>query len=276
LHEFNQLLNQRERQCNLENSIVPKLQQHVERIQTENRNLQHELAKQNAADYSSPNQQQQIQQLTSVINELAPKNKELALLSEQQRAEIEAQNSTLVEQRSHIDVLEKALTNAQERISARERQVMDAAGVADKCTHLQKLLDEAVRENQQARDEWSRQQAAMQISVDAAQQAIQSTHLVSELNPFLPLRSPLNLFNYYSKDLPNVPMRKHSAPTFASHATIVEGDETLEEYKASIYAKDEKIRMLEEKLLEMQRHYTEEQRRWIDELERVRGSESSL
>lgn len=71
-------------------------------------------------------------------------------------------------------------------------------------------------------------------------------------------------------------MRKHSAPTFASHATIVEGDETLEEYKASIYAKDEKIGMMEEKLLELQKHYAEERRRWVEELERVRGSKSSL
>jgi predicted metal-dependent hydrolase len=74
-------------------------------------------------------------------------------------------------------------------------------------------------------------------------------------------------------------MRKHSAPTFANHATIVEGDETLEEYKASLYAKDEKIQILEEKLqklLEVQKHYTDEQRRRIDELERVRGSEALL
>jgi chromosome segregation ATPase len=152
---------------------VPKLQQHIERLQAENRNLQHEVANLNTADYSLPNQQQQIQQLTSVINELAP--------NEQQRAEVEAQNATLIEQRSHIDVLEKALTNAQERIRERERQVIDAAGVADKCSHLQKLLDEAVKENQQARDEWSRQQAAMRSSVDTVQQTIQSTHLVSNL-----------------------------------------------------------------------------------------------
>uniref|UniRef100_A0A915DGG8 Uncharacterized protein n=1 Tax=Ditylenchus dipsaci TaxID=166011 RepID=A0A915DGG8_9BILA len=56
------------------------------------------------------------------------------------KIEIEAQNTTLEEQRTHIEMLEKALTNAQERLAAKERQAVDAVAVVDKCSHLQKLF----------------------------------------------------------------------------------------------------------------------------------------
>lgn len=48
-------------------------------------------------------------------------DKELLAIKERQTLEIEAQNATLEEQRNHIEMLDKALSNAQERLAAKER-----------------------------------------------------------------------------------------------------------------------------------------------------------
>jgi hypothetical protein len=45
----------------------------------------------------------------------------LLAIKERQHLEIEAQNATLEEQRNHIEMLDKALVNAQERLAAKER-----------------------------------------------------------------------------------------------------------------------------------------------------------
>lgn len=77
-------------------------------------------------------------------------------IKNRQQIEIDAQNATLEEQRNHIEMLEKALTNAQERLAAKERAAVDAVALVDKCTHQQKLLQEALDDKQKMQEEYTR------------------------------------------------------------------------------------------------------------------------
>ena len=77
----------------------------------------------------------------------------------------EAQNATLEEQRNHIEMLEKALDNAQVRIADKNRQALDAAAVVDKCSHLQKLLQEALDDKKRLQEESSKEKAHLEMEL---------------------------------------------------------------------------------------------------------------
>lgn len=103
-------------------------------------------------------------------------DKELAAVKDRQRLELEAQNATLEEQRTHISMLEKALSNAQERLAKREKVIFllrnaplqwkffavlshndfevcdELTLAAERANHLQRLLHETLLDKQ-ARDE---------------------------------------------------------------------------------------------------------------------------
>lgn len=86
-------------------------------------------------------------------------------VQERLKIECEAQTTTLEEQRTHIEMLEKALTNAQERIAAKERQAIDAVAIVDKCSHLQKLLQEALDDKQKRVDEHNKQKSQLEMEL---------------------------------------------------------------------------------------------------------------
>lgn len=102
------------------------MEQQIQRLAKNNEFLQRENDRLNAM-FNEPKQQEfynlndnisndrQINELSIIVNDLIPKNKELMAIEERQRIELEAQTTTLEEQRTHIDMLEKALLNAQER-----------------------------------------------------------------------------------------------------------------------------------------------------------------
>ena len=134
--DYEQMLGQQERREELSRSAMQKLEQQVRMLSTENEQLRAQSAKLGHIFMREGDGEQQIHFL---LNELIPKNNELLLIKERQCMELEAQSATLEEQRTHIDVLEKALSNAQERLAAKERSAVDAVAVVDKCTHLQRL-----------------------------------------------------------------------------------------------------------------------------------------
>lgn len=97
-------------------------------------------------------------------------------VQERLKIECEAQTTTLEEQRTHIEMLEKALTNAQERIAAKERQAIDAVAIVDKCSHLQKLLQEALDDKQKRVDEHNKQKS--QLEMELAQLRMQIAKVI--------------------------------------------------------------------------------------------------
>lgn len=58
-------------------------------------------------------------------------DKELAASKERQEIELAAQRATLQEQRTHIDILDTALTNAQENVVRLEEEVLFYSDMAN-------------------------------------------------------------------------------------------------------------------------------------------------
>lgn len=140
--DYEQIQLHHERREELNRAAIQKLEQQLRIANTEIDHLQAQNTKLNAIFgqqcSNSTEGRHSPQQIHFLLNELIPKNNELLLIQERQRMELEAQTATLEEQRTHIEVLEKALANAQERLAAKDRLAVDAVAIVDKCTHLQR------------------------------------------------------------------------------------------------------------------------------------------
>uniref|UniRef100_A0A0N5B8Z8 Uncharacterized protein n=1 Tax=Strongyloides papillosus TaxID=174720 RepID=A0A0N5B8Z8_STREA len=131
--EFDRLLMKREKSEKVHEVTIEKLEKQIEILINENNSLQKMLEEKGKNEHQSD-----VNSMKIFINELME-------IKERQNIEIEAQNATLQEQRNHIDMLEKALFNAQERYNLKERQLSEMA-IVNKS--LQKKLEEImVREN---------------------------------------------------------------------------------------------------------------------------------
>uniref|UniRef100_A0A0N4ZQ40 Leucine-rich repeat-containing protein DDB_G0290503 n=1 Tax=Parastrongyloides trichosuri TaxID=131310 RepID=A0A0N4ZQ40_PARTI len=137
--EFDRLLMKREKSERVHEATIEKLEKQIEILVNENNNLQKIID-----DKSSKNEySHEVKQMKIFINELIE-------VKERQNMEIEAQNGTLQEQRNHIDMLEKALFNAQERFNLKERQLSEMNMVNKS---LQKKLEEVmIKENEMAKE----------------------------------------------------------------------------------------------------------------------------
>ncbi|KAF7637167.1 hypothetical protein Mgra_00003338 [Meloidogyne graminicola] len=174
--DYEQMLCQQERREELSRQAIQKLEHQLRVLDAENEHLRAQNANIGAifgsnnvqrprgggGDVDGDNNDQQIHFL---LNELIPKNNELLVIQERQRLELDAQSATLEEQRTHIEVLEKALANAQERLAAKERAAIDAAAVVDKCSHLQRILQEALEDKQRQKEQHGRQVAQLEMEL---------------------------------------------------------------------------------------------------------------
>lgn len=169
--DYEQMQAHHERRDELNRVAIQKLEQQLRIAGTEMDQLRAQNAKLNAifgqqcGGNSSAEGGQSPQQIHFLLNELIPKNNELLMVQERQRMELEAQSATLEEQRTHIEVLEKALANAQERLAAKDRLAVDAVAVVDKCTHLQRMLQEALEDKQRQKEQHGRQVAQLEMEL---------------------------------------------------------------------------------------------------------------
>lgn len=131
--EFELLLIKREKSEKVHESTIDKLEKQIDILINENNSLKKRTEEKNKIEH-----QNDVSKMKRFINELME-------IKERQCIEIDAQNATLQEQRNHIDMLEKALFNAQERYNLKERQLSEMAMVNKS---LQKKLEEVlIREN---------------------------------------------------------------------------------------------------------------------------------
>ncbi|VDP14012.1 unnamed protein product [Heligmosomoides polygyrus] len=206
-----------------------------ERIEKEYENLLREKERQegvekSALQFSLPNAQamEKVNQLNMLLAEIIPQNKELVTVKERQRLELEAQNATLEEQRTHISMLEKALSNAQERLAKREKVCDELTVAAERANHLQRLLHETLLDKQ-ARDETHAQ--------ERTQWEMDMTQLKMQLNKDFSQNGSLKRMTRLGGE---------------------SNDETINRLKKSMYAKDERITQLERTVVELQRRLQEE------------------
>ncbi|KAI6191897.1 hypothetical protein M3Y97_00277400 [Aphelenchoides bicaudatus] len=159
---FSQAVLDREKQERLEQTIRFKMEQQLQRLTNENECLQKQVEKLNLLVVQQPVDTENLLHYNRLMTDLLPQNKELLAIKERQNLEIEAQNATLEEQRNHIEMLDKALSNAQERLAAKERAAVDAAALIDKCSHQQKLLQEVMDEKKRQQEDNERQKSSME------------------------------------------------------------------------------------------------------------------
>ncbi|KAK5979952.1 hypothetical protein GCK32_000053 [Trichostrongylus colubriformis] len=223
--DYESLLREKERQEGVEKSALVQMEMHLKRVISEKEALQDRLEQ-----FSLPNAQamEKVNQLNMVLAEIIPQNKELVTVKERQRLELEAQNATLEEQRTHISMLEKALSNAQERLAKREKVCDELTVAAERANHLQRLLHETLLDKQ-ARDEMHAQ--------ERTQWEMDMTQLKMQLNKDCSQNGSLKRLSRLGGD---------------------SSEETITRLKKSLYAKDERVTQLERTVVELQRRLQEE------------------
>ncbi|XP_050562156.1 angiomotin-like protein 2 isoform X4 [Spodoptera frugiperda] len=134
-----------ERRERLERAARVRLQADCRRLHDLNRALkqQVELLSQGVRNENDSNAEalrKELQNREMLIAQLITQNKELACAKERQEIEMAAQRATLQEQRTHIDILDTALTNAQANVVRLEEECRHASGYVERVMGLQRAL----------------------------------------------------------------------------------------------------------------------------------------
>ncbi|XP_037301034.1 LOW QUALITY PROTEIN: angiomotin-like protein 2 [Manduca sexta] len=140
-----ELVSSCERRERLERAARARLQADCRRLQELNRALkqQVDLLSQGVRtenDNSAEALRKELQNREMLIAQLITQNKELACAKERQEIEMSAQRATLQEQRTHIDILDTALTNAQANVVRLEEECRHAGGYVERVAGLQRAL----------------------------------------------------------------------------------------------------------------------------------------
>ncbi|XP_053603521.1 angiomotin-like protein 2 [Plodia interpunctella] len=162
-----------ERRERLERAARLRLQADCRRLQDLNRALKHqvELLSQGVrseGDSSSEALRKELQNREMLIAQLITQNKELACAKERQEIEMAAQRATLQEQRTHIDILDTALTNAQANVVRLEEECRHAGGYVERVLGLQRALASL----QQASDRRERTERKLRAQLEKELQAL--------------------------------------------------------------------------------------------------------
>lgn len=134
-----------ERRERLERTARLRLQQDCRRLLDVNRALKQQVELLSAGirsegDSSAEALRKELQNREMLIAQLITQNKELACAKERQEIEMGAQRATLQEQRTHIDILDTALTNAQANVVRLEEECRHASGYVERVAGLQRAL----------------------------------------------------------------------------------------------------------------------------------------
>ncbi|KAF2885119.1 hypothetical protein ILUMI_21053 [Ignelater luminosus] len=144
--ELVQSCDRRER---LERAARARLQADCRRLQELNRTLREQvdllstqmLSRSPAPDTVGPeSMRRELNKREILIAQLITQNKELVAAKERQEIELAAQRATLQEQRTHIDILDTALTNAQGNVVRLEEECRKKQVYVERVAQLQKAL----------------------------------------------------------------------------------------------------------------------------------------
>ncbi|KOC65203.1 Angiomotin [Habropoda laboriosa] len=148
-----------ERREKLERAARLRLQNDCRRLTELNRALRHELDLLPAPTGSPSIVESMRKELTQrelLIGQLITQNKELAAAKERQEIELAAQRATLQEQRTHIDILDTALTNAQGNVVRLEEECRKKQVYVERVGQLQRALS-SLQASSDRREETERQ-----------------------------------------------------------------------------------------------------------------------
>ncbi|XP_050497791.1 227 kDa spindle- and centromere-associated protein-like isoform X2 [Diabrotica virgifera virgifera] len=138
-----------ERREILERAARARLQSDCVRYQELNKALREQvellstqiLSRSPVPDYGVPeNLRRELAKREGLIKQLISQNKELSAAKERQEIELAAQRATLQEQRTHIDILDTALTNAQGNVVRLEEECRKKQVYVERVFQLQRAL----------------------------------------------------------------------------------------------------------------------------------------
>ncbi|KAI4490209.1 hypothetical protein M0802_010843 [Mischocyttarus mexicanus] len=148
-----------ERREKLERAARMRLQNDCRRLTELNRALRDQLDLLSSRTESPPIVETLKKELTQrelFIGQLISQNKELAAAKERQEIELTAQRATLQEQRTHIDILDTALTNAQGNVVRLEEECRKKQVYVERVGQLQRALS-SLQASSDRREETERQ-----------------------------------------------------------------------------------------------------------------------
>ncbi|XP_054266143.1 uncharacterized protein LOC128988665 [Macrosteles quadrilineatus] len=213
-----------ERRERLERAARQRLQGELQRMQeaSEQQRQQMEMltAQLLTARASSPDHsRKEMSKREALIAQLVTQNKELAAVKERQEIELAAQRATLQEQRTHIDILDTALTNAQSNVVRLEEECRKKQVHVERVAQLQRALQ------------------ALQLASDRREQTERKLRLQLE------------------NELRNERARNNSSQDTLNQGEPVE---SVPELKRRLREKDEKIMRLEGEVAKWEQRYLEE------------------
>jgi hypothetical protein len=211
-----ELVESSERRERLERTARLKLQAEVRRLQEANRSILRDqsLSSSNIVDTN------QMVKRENMIAQLITQNKDLLAAKDRQEIELAAQRATLEEQRTHIDILDTALTNAQSNVVRLEEECRKKQVHVERVAQLQRAL------------------SSLQLASDRREQTERKLRLQLE------------------RELRNERARNNNASQDGSAEN--EPGESLPELKRMLREKDEKIMRLEGEVAKWEQRYLEE------------------
>ncbi|XP_046435575.1 uncharacterized protein LOC124186995 [Neodiprion fabricii] len=148
-----------ERREKLERAARARLQGDCRRLTDLNRALREQidlLASRTDTPPIVESLRKELTQRELLIGQLITQNKELAAAKERQEIELAAQRATLQEQRTHIDILDTALTNAQGNVVRLEEESRKKQVYVERVGQLQRALS-SLQASSDRREETERQ-----------------------------------------------------------------------------------------------------------------------
>ncbi|TGZ32313.1 Uncharacterized protein DBV15_03956 [Temnothorax longispinosus] len=148
-----------ERREKLERAARMRLQNECRRLTELNRAYRDQIDLLSARTDSPPIVETMRKELTQrelLIGQLITQNKELTAAKERQEIELAAQRATLQEQRTHIDILDTALTNAQGNVVRLEEECRKKQVYVERVGQLQRALS-SLQASSDRREETERQ-----------------------------------------------------------------------------------------------------------------------
>lgn len=222
-----------ERRERLERVARARLQSDCRRIQEVNRVLREQLEMVTSRNASGPSGSVQSDQTANVealkrdvgkrevlIAQLITQNKELSAAKERQEIELAAQRVTLQEQRTHINILDTALQNAQSNVVRLEEECRKKQLYVERVAQLQRVL------------------SSLQLASDRREQGERKLRMQLE------------------RELRNERARAAGAAT--TEDLGASGSETAAELKRKLREREGKIMLLEGEVAKWEQRYLEE------------------
>ncbi|XP_014216807.1 uncharacterized protein PFB0145c-like [Copidosoma floridanum] len=148
-----------ERREKLERAARLRLQSDCRRLQELNRALRDQIdlmTTRTESPLTIDSMRKELTQKELFIGQLITQTKELAAAKERQEIELAAQRATLQEQRTHIDILDTALTNAQSNVVRLEEECRKKQMYVERVAQLQRAL-QSLQASSDRREETERQ-----------------------------------------------------------------------------------------------------------------------